>query len=205
MPITITSALCAEDIVRVFLGSKCALAAPTVRFLAPTILTIGLLYPLGTLLFSIEKGMRSLKIALLTAPVVILAEMVGLRYGPLGIAAGLSVATALLVLPVIFWAAHKTPVSAGEMLREILRPLLSSLIAAGTLLACTSFLQPLSSPLLRLIVANTCYSVSILSSCFLRWGRWRFIYRCFVTPVSGLSSAGGGESIRSLPKCVIRS
>ena len=155
MPITITSALCAEDIVRVFLGSKWALAAPTVRFLAPTILTIGLLYPLGTLLFSIEKGMRSLKIALLTAPVVILAEMVGLRYGPLGIAAGLSVATALLVLPVIFWAAHKTPVSAGEMLREILRPLLSSLIAAGTLLACTSFLQPLSSPLLRLIVANT--------------------------------------------------
>jgi O-antigen/teichoic acid export membrane protein len=155
MPITIASALCAEDIVRVFLGSKWALAAPTVRFLAPTILTIGLLYPLGTLLFSIGKGMRSLKIALVTAPVVILGEMIGLRYGPLGIAAGLSVATALLVLPVIFWAAHKTPVTAGDMLREILRPLLSSLIAGGTLLACSSFLQPLSSPLLRLIMANT--------------------------------------------------
>jgi hypothetical protein len=75
-----------------------------------------LLYPLGTLLFSIGKGMRSLKIAVGTAPVVILCEMIGLRYGPLGIAAGHSVATALLVLPVIFWAAHKTPVTAGDML-----------------------------------------------------------------------------------------
>jgi hypothetical protein len=40
------------------------------------------------------------------APVVILYELVGLRYGPTGIASGLSVATALLVLPVILWATY---------------------------------------------------------------------------------------------------
>ena len=59
---------------------------------------------------------------LMIAPVVILGELVGLRYGPTGVASGLSVATALLILPVIFWATYQMPVTAGDTLKEILRP-----------------------------------------------------------------------------------
>lgn len=94
-------------------------------------MTFGLLGPLGMLLFSTGKGRRSLNIALVTAPVVILGELIGLPYGPTGIAAGLSIASCVLMLPVIFWVAHKTPVTAGDMLKEILRPLISSLLAAA--------------------------------------------------------------------------
>ena len=154
MPITMGCALCADDIVRVFLGSRWEVAAPAVRLLAPTILTFGLLNPLAWLLLSTGRAARSLYIGLMIAPVVILGELVGLRYGPTGIASGLSVATALLVLPVIFWATYQTPVTAGDTLKEILRPLASCLIAAGIVLACSGFIQPLRPPFLRLVVEN---------------------------------------------------
>jgi O-antigen/teichoic acid export membrane protein len=154
MPITMGCALCADEIVRVFLGPKWGAAAPACRLLAPTILTFGLLNPLGWLLLSTGQAARSLYIGLLIAPVVILGELVGLRYGPTGVAAGLSVATAILVLPVIFWATHKTPVSARDTFKVILCPFSSILIAASSVLASSRFIHSIDSPLLRLIAAN---------------------------------------------------
>ncbi len=154
MPITMGCALGADDIVHVFLGPRWAAAAPVVRLLAPTILTFGLLNPLSWLLLSTGRAVRSLYIGLLIAPVVILGELAGLRDGPTGAAVGLSVATALLVLPVIFWATHKTPITAGDTLKVIWCPLASILIAAGSVLACSNFIHSITSPLLRLIAAN---------------------------------------------------
>ena len=96
--------------------------------------------------------MRSLQIGFLIAPVVILGELTGLRYGPSGVAAGLSIAMALLVLPVIFWATHKTPVAAADTLKVVMLPFFSILIAAGCVLPSWSFIHSLTSPLLRLQV-----------------------------------------------------
>jgi O-antigen/teichoic acid export membrane protein len=146
-------ALCAEDIVQVFLGPKWGAAAPACRLLAPTILTFALLNPLAWLLLSTGRAMRSFNIGLLIAPVVILGELTGLRFGPTGVAAGLSIATALLVLPVIFWATHKTPVTAAETLKVVMLPLFSILIAAGGVVAGWSYIHALTSPFLRLIAA----------------------------------------------------
>jgi O-antigen/teichoic acid export membrane protein len=154
MPITMGCALFAEDIVAVFLGPKWAAAAPVCRLLAPTILTFALLNPLAWLLLSIGQAMRSLYIGIFIAPVVILGQFVGLRYGPSGVAAGLSIATALLVLPVIIWATRKTPVTAVDTLKVIVCPALSILIAAASVWASWSFIFSLTSPLLRLFVAN---------------------------------------------------
>ncbi|MBV8378207.1 MAG: lipopolysaccharide biosynthesis protein [Verrucomicrobia bacterium] len=154
MPITVGCALYAEDIVQVFLGSKWSAAAPACRLLAPTILTFALLNPLSWLLLSTGRAMRSLHIGLIVAPAVILGELIGLPYGPGGVAAGLSITTALLVLPVICWATHKTPVTAAETIKVVMLPFFSILIAAGCALAAWNFLHLITSPLLRLIAAN---------------------------------------------------
>jgi O-antigen/teichoic acid export membrane protein len=154
MPITMSCALFAEDIVQVFLGPKWGAAAPLCRLLAPTILTSAFLNPLAWLLLSTGRAVRSLNIGLLIAPVVILGVLAGLRHGPTGVAAGLSVANALLVLPVIFWATYKTPITAWDTLKVVIRPFLSILIAAGSVLAVWSSIHSLTSPLLRLVGAN---------------------------------------------------
>jgi O-antigen/teichoic acid export membrane protein len=154
LPITMGCALFAEDIIRVFLGPKWGEAAPVFRLLAPTILAFALINPFGWFMQATGRAARSLHIALLLAPVVILGYIAGLRYGATGVAAGFSVATVLLVVPIIFWATRGTSITVIDTLRVVLRPILSILIGAVAALAAWPFIHLLASPLLRLIAAN---------------------------------------------------
>lgn len=154
MPITMACALFAEDIVRIFLGPKWGATAPLFRLMAPTIFAFALKNPLAWLMLATGGAARSLKMAFFIAPCVILGYAAGLSYGPAGVAAGFSVATTLLAVPVIFWATHGTPVTGIDALKVLVRPLLSILIAAGVTLVAWSYIHSLEPVLLRLIVAN---------------------------------------------------
>lgn len=154
LPVTMGCALFAEDIVRVFLGPKWGEAVPVFRMLAPTIFALALINPFGWLMQATGWATRSLRMALLVVPVVILGYVAGLRYGATGVATGFSVATLLLVVPVIFWATRGTSITFVDTLRVVLRPFLSILIGAGTTLAARPFIHLLESPLLRLFAAN---------------------------------------------------
>jgi PST family polysaccharide transporter len=155
MPITMASALFVEDFVRILLGPKWDAAAPLCRLLAPTMLALSLINPVGWLMLATGRATRSLKIASLSAPIVILGYLAGLSYGPQGVAAGFSIAAVLLVVPVIFWATRGTSITAADMLSVVVRPGLSILIAAGATLVCWNWVQVLDWPLLRLIAGNT--------------------------------------------------
>jgi O-antigen/teichoic acid export membrane protein len=154
MPITLASALFAEDIIRVFLGQKWSAAAPLFRLLAPTILVFAMINPFGWLLLATGRATRGLRLAILIAPVVILGCVAGLPYGPTGVAAGFSVATLLLIVPVILWATHGTSITAAATFKVIMRPCLSMLIAGGATLMAWPIFNPLTPAILRLIVCN---------------------------------------------------
>jgi PST family polysaccharide transporter len=155
MPITMACALFAADVVRVFLGAKWGEAVPVFRLLAPTILTFALINPLSWLMFATGHAGRSLRIALLIAPVVVLGYVVGLPFGPSGVAAGFSIAMVLLAIPVIHLAMRGTRIGTLDALRVGMRPLLSILIAAGVAMASQSFIQTLDIPIIRLIAASS--------------------------------------------------
>ena len=154
MPITMGCALFAEDLVLVFLGSKWNATVPVFRLLAPTILAFALINPFSWLMMATGRAARSLKIGLLIAPVVILGYVVGLRYGPQGVAAGFSVAMMFLVAPVIFWSTRGTSITAIDTFKVLIRPLVSVLIGAAAALAAWNFIHLLALPLLRLFAAN---------------------------------------------------
>jgi PST family polysaccharide transporter len=154
MPITMACALFAEDIVRVFLGPKWGETAPLFRLMAPTIFAFALKSPLAWLMLATGGAAKSLKMALVITPLIILGYALGMRFGPTGVAAGFSVATTLLAFPVIFWATHGTPVTGFDALKVLVRPLLSILVAAGVTLLAWNFVQRLEPALIRLIVAN---------------------------------------------------
>jgi PST family polysaccharide transporter len=154
MPITMACALFAEDIIRVFLGAKWGAAVPVFRLLAPTILTFALINPLAWLLLAGGHAGQSLKIAFIIAPVVIAGYVVGLPYGPNGVATGFSVSMLLLAVPVMRMATHGTSITTIDALKVVTRPLLSILIGAGATMAAWSFIRFLNPPLLRLIAAN---------------------------------------------------
>ncbi len=130
LPITIACALFADDIVFVLLGPKWKEAAGIFRLLAPTMLIFAIANPLGWLLNSLGLVGRGLKIALVIAPLMIVGYLIGLPYGPEGVAFAYSAMMMLWIFPIIAWAIHGTMISFWDVLQTVSRPLGSVIPAA---------------------------------------------------------------------------
>jgi O-antigen/teichoic acid export membrane protein len=154
LPITILSALFAVDAISVLLGPKWKEAAPIFRLLSPTILIFAMINPFSWLLFSIGMVGRSLKIALVIAPLVISGYVIGLPYGPRGVALGYSVAMALWVIPHIVWCVRGTAISVRDVFLTLSRPLLSAVVATVLPFALQLFCGHMLSPLLRVVIGG---------------------------------------------------
>jgi PST family polysaccharide transporter len=162
LPITIACALFADDIVFVLLGPKWKEAVPIFRLLAPTILVFAIANPLSWLLNSIGLVGRNLKAALVIAPAMIAGYVVGLSYGPKGVAFAYSAVLTLCLLPLIAWCVHGTVISLRDILMVVSRPLASSIVAAGLAVGVRFFLGQSLSPLPRLVVDSTALLVTYL-------------------------------------------
>jgi PST family polysaccharide transporter len=152
VPISIALGLFAEDIVRVALGAKWDDAAPILRALAPTVLVYAIINPLGWLLFSLGLVGRSLRVALVLAPLVIAGYLVGLPYGPVGVALGYSGALLIWVVPHILWCVHGTVVTFRDILRAAGKPLLSGLVSGLLVAGLQQGLEVHAPPLVRLVL-----------------------------------------------------
>src|SRR5438876_1499359 len=131
LPMTVACALFADDTILVLLGPKWMAAAPVFRFLAPTILVFAILNPLGWLLCSLGLVRRSLNIGLVIAPIMIASYVIGLPYGPNGVALAYSLVMVLWTMPAIGWCVRGTVVSVRDICGAVSRPLISSMVAAG--------------------------------------------------------------------------
>jgi PST family polysaccharide transporter len=151
IPITASCLLFADDIVRVLLGPKWAVAAGVFRLLAPTTLVLAFINPLAWLMLAAGHALRSLKIAMIIAPVVMIGYSLGLGGGPTGVALGLSVAMVVLVVPVMMWAKAGTLISGGDIAGTVMRPLVSAIVGGVAAYGLRQWVQYHEPPLLRLI------------------------------------------------------
>jgi PST family polysaccharide transporter len=151
LPITIVCTIFAREAISVLLGPKWTEAVPIFRLLAPTILIFAMINPFSWLLFAIGKVGRSLKIALVIAPLVVTGYLIGLPYGPKGVALGYSVAMALWILPHIAWCVQGTAISFWDVIETLSRPLLSGVVASILPLILEGIYGRQTSPLFRLI------------------------------------------------------
>jgi O-antigen/teichoic acid export membrane protein len=139
VPITVTCALFAEEIVRLVLGSKWMEATPIFRLLAPVALVFAVANPLSWLVMSTGKAGRALSISAATTPFVIVGIVLGLSHGPRGVALGYSLALTLLLIPIAAWSKHGTGITWANLWEATKPPFLSGLFAgaAGLLLKLT--------------------------------------------------------------------
>jgi O-antigen/teichoic acid export membrane protein len=154
IPITIFCAVFADDIVAIVLGPQWRDAAIIFRLLSPTILIFGVINPLAWLLWSIGLQVRSLSLALVIAPLVIGAYIIGLPYGPRGVAFCYSVAMSLWLVPHVVWCLHGTMISKLDLFLAAGRPLLSSIVAAAITVGMQIFIGELQEPFVRLLLGG---------------------------------------------------
>ncbi len=73
----------------------------------------------GWIYVSLGRTARMFRWAMIATPVYIASFVIGLPYGAVGVATGYSIASALLFLPCLIMAVHKTPVSLTDTLNVI--------------------------------------------------------------------------------------
>ena len=155
LPITFACALFADDVVFVILGPKWKDAATVVRLLAPTIAIFAIINPLGWLMYSIGLVARSLRIALVFAPIMIAGYVLGLPYGPKGVAFAYSAVMILWVIPHILWCIHGTVISFRDILLAVSRPLTSATVAGVVAYGAQLLCHPFGSAVPRLIMETS--------------------------------------------------
>lgn len=157
LPITMVCALFADDLITVLLGPKWNGTATVFRLLAPTISIFAMINPLAWLMFALGMVGRSLKVASVLAPVVICGYVLGLPYGPTGVAFAYSTTMALWMVPHIAWCIHGTVISLRDIFTTVSRPLVSALAAAALPFTLQLFYGHSLSPLLRLLIGGSMF------------------------------------------------
>jgi O-antigen/teichoic acid export membrane protein len=188
MPMTVACALFADDMIVVFLGPKWKAAATIFRLLAPTILVFAIANPLAWLVMSLGLVRRALKMGLVIAPLLMFSYLIGLRYGPKGVAFAYSATMLLWVVPVIAWSVHGTGISLRDVLLAVSRPLASSFGAATLVFAVRSVYGQLLSPLPRLVLEITVLLVTYLGMLLFATGQkslYLDLFRGLIAPSSG--------------------
>jgi PST family polysaccharide transporter len=152
IPITITCALFAEEIVRVVLGAKWMGAAPIFRLLAPVALVFAVANPLSWLVMSTGRAGRALSISTATTPLVIVGILLGLNHGPTGVAMAYSSALTLLLIPIAAWSKQGTGITWADLWEATKAPFLSGLLAGAAGLLVKLTLDGRLPPMLYLTV-----------------------------------------------------
>jgi O-antigen/teichoic acid export membrane protein len=174
MPMTVACALFADDMIFVFLGPKWKAAATIFRLLTPTILVFAIANPMSWLVMSLGRVRRALKMGLVIAPLLILAYVMGLPYGPKGVAVAYSATMLLWVVPVIVWSVHGTIISFWDVLIAMSRPLVSSIVAAALGFAVRFVCGQSLTPLPRLVLENVVLFATFLGMLLFVTGQGSF-------------------------------
>ena len=110
--------------------------------------------PLAWVMFALGLVRRSLKTALVLAPIVMVGYLAGLPYGPKGVALGYSTAMILWAIPHTAWCVNGTGISLRDILVTLGRPLFSGLVGAAIAFSVHHACIPVMPPLPRVIIAG---------------------------------------------------
>jgi O-antigen/teichoic acid export membrane protein len=186
-PITLFSAVFADDIIRVILGPQWSDAATTFRLLTPTVLFFGVINPLGWLMMSSGLQRRGLNVALVLAPLCIASYILGLPYGPNGVALAYSTTMVLWLMPHMVWCLRGTSISPSDLFRSIWPPLGSAVVAVAVAYAAQPLFGYFQSAIARLAL-DSCIMAAVYSVMLLVVMGQRSFY---IGLVSQLRTSGG--------------
>jgi PST family polysaccharide transporter len=176
LPITVFVGIFAKDIVLVILGPNWTEVIPIIRLLTPSILVFGIIDPLAWLMWASGRQVRSFKISLVIAVLMISAYFIGLPYGFKGVAFAFSTATILWLIPHVIWCVHGTTISAWDLFRIAGRPLLAAAAAAAIAFAALSYLGEPQSPFIRLFLEAGIMGVAYLTILLFLMGQRDFYF-----------------------------
>jgi O-antigen/teichoic acid export membrane protein len=192
LPITLGCVFFADDLVYVVLGPNWNDAAAIIRLMAPAIAIVAIINPLEWLIFSMGLGARSLKIALVFAPFMILGYVMGLPYGPKGVAFASSAILTMWLIPHTLWCVRGTVISPRDILLAVSAPLASGALAGGVAFGVRLMYGEFLSPFPRLVLESSVLFVTFFGVLLFAAGQ-KSLYLDLLRGLRSPSVAEGGE------------
>lgn len=122
MPLIVMMAVLSDEIVLVTLGHDWLEAAPIFRVLAFAGIAQTVSFANGWIYVSTGHTGRQAVWALVSRPLVVLSFVIGLPWGPYGVAVSYTVASYILLIPAFAWAVKGTPLSLRMIVGAVWRP-----------------------------------------------------------------------------------
>ncbi|MBN2008197.1 lipopolysaccharide biosynthesis protein [candidate division KSB1 bacterium] len=161
MPIVVLLIMKPENVILLLLGDNWVSAAPILRLIAIGGFFRPLVATFQLIMISCNKTRRYLKWGSINGLIIIIAFVIGISWGPIGIAYAYVLASYISLIWSFFYCLHGTPVDINLIVKNINIPMLASW-AAGILLAIipkhiypTGTLQVIISLVLVLMILYT--------------------------------------------------
>ena len=151
----------ADDVVPLLLGSQWLDAIPYLRLFALASIASSLMLITRWLYLSSGQTRRQFHWALIYTPAMVIAVLVGARWGVYGVAVGFAVGTSLLAGPAVAFCVRTSHVTMSDVASAAWRPMLSSGLAAAALLLLAQRL-PTEPRILSVAAASAVFSVAYL-------------------------------------------
>ena len=131
MPVVVMLAVLAEEVVLLVLGSQWLDAAIIFQIFAAFVIVQNVVVTTGWVLQSLGRGSRMLKWSAVQAPVFVIACLIGLPWGGIGVAIAATIQALLITVPCMLFAYRDSPVSVLGVGKAVLKPVC---VAAGLFL-----------------------------------------------------------------------
>ena len=105
-------------------------------------------------MFAVGFAARGVKAAPVVATIVTSGCVIGLPYGPKGVAFAYSAVLTLWLIPHILWSVHRTPISLRDVLVTMSRPMVSGIVGGAFAFGVRLIWGPSISPLPRLMLES---------------------------------------------------
>jgi O-antigen/teichoic acid export membrane protein len=185
LPVVVGTFVFADEIIALVLGSQWADSVDLFRYLAPAALVGALSHPLGWLMWATGRADRLFAIGLFWCGLCLLGFVLGLPYGPAGVALGFSIATCVAAWPHAAYLIRGTSVRMRDLLGTLARPLCAVTVAGVAAWMVRPFLSIEWPLLLRLLggaVVVAAIYASILLLVFRQWPFYRNLLRELRSP-----------------------
>jgi O-antigen/teichoic acid export membrane protein len=129
LPISVYCFLESEFLIRILLGQKWMGAVPVFKILSVAGVFVALSAAPGLVMLSHGYAKRHLHLTVITAGIVAVSFIIGVRFGINGVAYGYTIASFLIMIPLICFAFRGTPIKIRLVIESISGPLFAAMVA----------------------------------------------------------------------------
>jgi len=145
MPLVVLLAVCSRSVILLVLGEQWTEASRIFQILAVTAFIQPLSSTIVLVLLSQGLSGRLLKFGALNSSFIVVAFIIGIRWGAVGVASGYAVASYLVLFPGLWYSFRGTPVSIGTAVRAVWRAVIASGVMALALILVYPYLLGLAN------------------------------------------------------------